>query len=73
MIISLILTALFIILLPFCPLWAGCYNEKGNVDILHIHLWAFVLHRLFAKNSRQKLQILSYKQVIEMYDHRIRN
>lgn len=72
MIISLILIALFIILLPFCPLWAGCSNEKGNVDILHIHLWSFVLHRLFAKNSREKLQVLSYRQVIEMYNHRIK-
>lgn len=72
MIISLILIALFIILLPFCPLWAGCRNEKGNVDILHIHLWSFVLHRLFAKNSREKLQVLSYRQVIEMYNHRIK-
>ena len=73
MIISLILIALFIILLPFCPLWAGCHNEKGNVDILHIHLWALILHRLFAKNSREKLQVLSYRQVVEMYNNRIKD
>jgi len=73
MIISLILIALFISLLPFCPVWISIRDAiTHNWSIRHVSLWVVILYRIKVKNSREKLQILSYRQVIEMYNHRIK-
>lgn len=70
---TIILTILLVVLLPFCPTWIGIYNvERQTWSICHIPLWKVIAHRIIIKNSREIMQILNYRQVAEMYKHRIK-
>lgn len=70
---TIILIILLAILLPFCPVWIGVHNvERQTWSICHVSLWKVIAHKMMVKNSRETIQILNYKQVAEMYKHRIK-
>lgn len=69
----IVLIILLVVLLPFCPTWIGVHNiEQQTWSICHTPLWKVIAHRIMVKNSREMVQILNYKQVAEMYKHRIK-
>ena len=69
----IVFIVLLTVLLPFCPTWIGVHNiERQTWSICHAPLWKVIAHRIMVKNSHEMVQILNYKQVAEMYKHRIK-
>lgn len=69
---STILIIIFIILLPFCPIWINIRDAiTHDWSIRHVSLWIVILYRIKVKNSYEKLHVLKYKTVKELYKNHI--
>lgn len=63
-----ILFAIFLALLPFCPLWVGVYRPtEDTMFIYHSTLYEFIFYNVKLKKEKEKVKILSYSFVKEKY------
>lgn len=63
-----ILFAIFLALLPLCPLWVGVYRpEEDTMFIYHSTLYEFIFYNVKLKKEKEKVKILSYSFVKEKY------
>ena len=67
---TIIFLTLFLILLPFTPIWSGQYEPQTNRwGIYHVRLWEYIKGKLIGA----PVTFLTYSQVCEMYDKRIKD
>lgn len=63
-----ILFAIFLVLLPFCPLWVGVYRPDADTTfIYHSTLYEFIFYNVKLKKEGEKVKILSYSFVAKKY------
>ena len=63
-----ILFTIFLVLLPFCPLWVGVYRPNVNTTfIYHTTLYEFIFYKVKLKKEGEKIKILSYSFVAKKY------
>ena len=63
-----ILFTIFLVLLPFCPLWVGVYRPDVNTTfIYHSTLYEFIFYNVKLKKEGEKVKILSYSFVAKKY------
>ena len=63
-----ILFTIFLVLLPFCPLWVGVYKpEIDTMVIYHSTLYEFIFYNVKLKKEGEQVKILSYSFVKEKY------
>lgn len=63
-----ILFAIFLVLLPFCPLWVGVYRPKEDTTfIYHSTLYEFIFYNVKLKKEGEKVKIFSYSFVAKKY------
>ena len=63
-----ILFAIFLVLLPLCPLWVGVYRPtEDTMFIYHSTLYEFIFYNVKLKKEGEKVKILSYSFVKEKY------
>lgn len=63
-----ILLTIFLVLLPFCPLWVGVYNpEIDTMRIYHSTLYEFIFYNVKLKKNGEQVKILSYSFVMKKY------
>lgn len=63
-----ILFTIFLVLLPFCPLWVGVYRPNVNTTfIYHASLYEFIFYNVKLKKEGEKVKILSYSFVAKKY------
>lgn len=63
-----ILFAIFLALLPLCPLWVSVYRPtEDTMFIYHSTLYEFIFYNVKLKKEGEKVKILSYSFVKEKY------
>lgn len=63
-----ILFTIFLVLLPFCPLWVGVYRpEENTMFIYHSTLYEFMFYNVKLKKEGEKVKIFSYSFVAKKY------
>lgn len=63
-----ILFTIFLVLLPFCPLWVCVYRSDVNTTfIYHSTLYEFIFYNVKLKKEGEKVKILSYSFVAKKY------
>ena len=63
-----ILFAIFLTLLPLCPLWVSVYKPKEDTMVIyHSTLYEFMFYNVKLKKEGEKVKILSYSFVMKKY------
>ena len=63
-----ILFTIFLVLLPFCPLWVSVYRPtEDTMFIYHSTLYEFIFYNVKFKKEGEKVKILSYSFVAKKY------